>query len=725
MKRLLIFIILITLVLPAATYAAGGALSVDTTTKYDDMTKTYAEGYVPTISNGNANFVLPLKCSDSSVMSITVTPVIGTGDDTPFSYGNYEFDVTRASDTEAFVIRLSLPLKFERVNGTYPVIFKLRYTDSSANVNTQDYPVYLTIRDGDDPNAPAPPDPVIISGQLYIDSSHLYTGMSKTYTNGYTPTVQNGSVNIVLPLLGTTYDNKVTITADLGATAGSPFVFSNYAQTAIGSRSYLFSLNIPLMPGRINGSYPVVLNVSYLNAAGSASTQSFTVYVNITDGLNPDTPEQPPANQLNIDGASLYDGMDRTYAQGYVPKVSDGKVILVLPLVGSTYTGDVNLTANLGTTADSPFVFGNYSKSLHGDGRYVFTLEIPLSASRINGIYPVTLTAEYLDKAGTKVSQAFPVYVTITDGRALADPNAKPTVDVPQLFVSKCDVTPGTIGGNTEFTVNLTVSNIGSMSARGARLSYGSEAAGILPAQTNNNLLLGTIAGGGKKSVSIKFKTTSDVLAGVQSFSVTLDYGDIYGGTYNSVLKYLIEVTQPAKISYDPVSVPQSVVSGKSLSVPANVFNVGKSTLRNVTASISGAGLFPVSSAFLGDIKPGEAGNGTINVLVGMLSMTEGFTEDYGSTNGKYTITYTDDKGEQHTLENKFSTEITKPADDGSPDKDNPAKKPAFQWWITILIAFGIISIIVSSVVVSKVIRTSQIQLRSNVFAEKSKKDQI
>ncbi len=76
-----------------------------------------------------------------------------------------------------------------------------------------------------------------------------------------------------------------------------------------------------------------------------------------------------------------------------------------------------------------------------------------------------------------------------------------------------------------------------------------------------------------------------------------------------------------------------------------NIFNLGKSTLRNVTASISGAGLFPVSSAFLGDIKPGEAGNGTINVLVGMLSMTEGYTDDYGRTNGKYTITYTDDKG--------------------------------------------------------------------------------
>jgi hypothetical protein len=720
MKKLLIFIIIIIIGLPVRAYAAGGTLNIDTATRYDGMTRTYAEGYVPTVSGGSANFILPLKCPDTSIMSITVTPVIGTDDKTPFSYGNYEFDVTRSSAIETFVIRLSLPLKPNRFNGTYPVVFRVRYTDSSSNVSTQEYPIYLTIDDGIDPNAP---DPVIISSQLCIDSSHLYPGMAKTYANGYMPIVQNNSVSIVLPLQGATYDNKVMMTAELGDPAGTPFIYSNYAQTATGAGAYLLSLDIPLLPGRINGSYPVVLNVSCLNAAGSPTTQTFTVYVNITDGKSPDPVEKPPVGQLNIDGSTLYDGMDKTYAQGYVPKVTDGKVTIVLPLIGSTYSGDVSLTADLGPAAGSPFTFGNYGKSLHGDGCYVFTLEIPLSDTRINGIYPVALNVEYLDSAGSKATQAFPVYVTIADGQEPADPNAKPIAEVPQLFVSKCVVTPDTISGDMEFSVDLTVSNIGNISARGARLSYGSEAAGIMPAQTNNNLLLGTITSGAGKSVKIKFKTTADVLAGAQSFSIILDYGDIYGSTYNSVLKYLIKVTQPAEISYDPVSIPQSVVSGGTVPVPVNIFNTGKSTLRNVTVSISGAGLFPVSSAFLGDIKPGEAGNGTINLLVGMLSMTPGYTDDYGSTNGKCTIIYTDDKSKQHKIENKFSTEIIKPADDGESDKDNPAEEPAFQWWITILVAFAIISVVVSITVVSKVMRASQMQLRPGIMPEKNKND--
>ena len=45
-----------------------------------------------------------------------------------------------------------------------------------------------------------------------------------------------------------------------------------------------------------------------------------------------------------------------------------------------------------------------------------------------------------------------------------------------------------------------------------------------------------------------------------------------------------MHVTQPAEMSYDSVSLPREVTAGETISLPANVFNIGKSTLRNVTA---------------------------------------------------------------------------------------------------------------------------------------------
>ena len=426
------------------------------------------------------------------------------------------------------------------------------------------------------------------------------------------------------------------------------------------------------------------------------------------------TPEPTPvADKLIIDSWNLYDGMDRTYQQGYVPRIVNGCCYIIFPLIGETYDGKVTVTADLGATADSPFVFGNYSQTATGWGRYVFMFEIPLVKGRINGSYPVTLKADYLDVLGQQKQQSFTLYVTVTDGKNPPDPNDVPKQEVekPELFISACEINPNTVTGGDGFTATVTIDNIGAIRARSVRLSYGSEAAGIIPADTNSAMHLENIASGESATVSFALRTTGDVLAGEQPFYVTLDYVDLYGGVYTSTRTFLVHVTQPAKMSCDPVSLPKEVTAGETISLPANVFNIGKSTLRNVTVNLSGAGLFPTSSVFLGDIQPGQAGYGEMKVFVGMLSMTEGYTESYGKTSAVYTVTYTDDAGETHTAEQQLSTEIKQPViagekTDAEKQAEEEQKRAMSQWWISALAAFAVIAIIVAITVVAGVMRT-------------------
>lgn len=427
---------------------------------------------------------------------------------------------------------------------------------------------------------------------------------------------------------------------------------------------------------------------------------------------NPTAEPTPVVDQLIIDSRNLYEGMDRTYAQGYVPRIVNGRAYIILPLLGETYDGKVTVTADLGATADSPFIFGNYSQTVGGWGRYVFALEIPLVSERINGSYPVTLKADYLDVLGQQKQQSFTVYVTVTDGKNPPDPNDVPKQEVekPELFISECTVDPGTVGGEEEFSVSVTIDNIGSIRARSVRLSYGSEAAGIIPAETNSAMHLENISSGKSEAVSFNLRTTKDVLAGEQPFYITLDYVDLYGGVYTNTRTFLVHVTQPAEMSYDSVSLPREVTAGETISLPANVFNIGKSTLRNVTVNLSGAGLYPTSSVFLGDIQPGQAGYGEMKVFVGMLSMTEGYTESYGRTSAVYTISYTDDAGEAHTVEQQLSTEIKQPVIAGEKTEaerkaEEEQKRAMSQWWVSALVAFAIISIVVALIVVGKFTR--------------------
>lgn len=425
------------------------------------------------------------------------------------------------------------------------------------------------------------------------------------------------------------------------------------------------------------------------------------------------TPEPTPvADKLIIDSWSLYDGMDKTYQQGYVPRIVNGCCYIIFPLIGETYDGKVTVTADLGATADSPFVFGNYSQTAAGWGRYVFMFEIPLVKGRINGSYPVTMKADYLDVLGQQKQQSFTVFVTVADGKNPPDPNDVPKQEVekPELFISACEINPNTVGGDGEFSVNVKIDNIGSIRARSVRLTYGSEAEGILPYDTNNAILLDNIASGEGAEAEFKMRTTKDVIAGSRAFFITLDYVDLYGGVYTATRQFLVNVTQPAEMTYDSISLPKSVTAGETFTLPANVFNVGKSPLRNVTVNLTGAGLFPTSSVFLGDIQPGQAGYGELKVFVGMLSMTEGYTESYGKTTGVYTVTYTDDAGETHTAEQQLSTEIKQPViagekTDAEKQAEEEQKRAMSQWWISALAAFAVIAIIVAVIVVSKFAR--------------------
>ena len=446
-----------------------------------------------------------------------------------------------------------------------------------------------------------------------------------------------------------------------------------------------------------------------------AETETPTITPNPTPEPTPQP--TPVVEQLIIDSWNLYDGMDKTYGAGYVPRVVNGCCYIIFPLIGETYDGKVTVTADLGATADSPFVFGNYSQTAAGWGRYVFMFEIPLVKGRIHGSYPVTLKADYLDVLGQQKQQSFTLYVTISDGKNPPDPNDVPKQEVekPELFISNCIITPDTVNGEEIFTAEVTIDNIGTIRARSVRLSYGSEAAGIIPADTNNAMHLENIASGESATVSFALRTTGDVLAGEQPFYVTLDYVDLYGGVYTNTRTFLVHVTQPAKMSCDPVSLPKEITAGETISLPANVFNIGKSPLRNVTVNLTGAGLFPTSSVFLGDIQPGQAGYGEMKVFVGMLSMTEGYTESYGKTSAVYTVTYTDDAGEAHTAEQQLSTEIKQPILDGEKtDAEKQAeeeqKRAMSQWWISALAAFAVIAIIVAVIVVSKFTRMMKVR---------------
>ena len=229
----------------------------------------------------------------------------------------------------------------------------------------------------------------------------------------------------------------------------------------------------------------------------------------------------------------------------------------------------------------------------------------------------------------------------------------------------------------------------------------------LIPTEQNNIQLLGNLAKGEEVESSFAMSVSRDAVAGLQNFEVIVSCRDAYGGDYSLARSFTVQVNRPPEVNYDKPALEKSVIAGTTLTLPANVFNTGKSILRNVTVALEGNGFFPSSSVFLGDILPGEAGYGQMNVFVGMMSDPEG-NGYYGNAQAEYTITYTDDMGQENTIAQTLKTQIREPVPEPTPTPDpeqTQKTQAAGQWWFSVLAALAILTIIISWIVTTRVIR--------------------
>ncbi len=479
------------------------------------------------------------------------------------------------------------------------------------------------------------------------------------------------------------------------------------------------------------------------------------------------------AGLLSIDNTNVYPGMNKSYSEGYIPSVDNGTATVILPLTisdPSKIKSDINLTVGLGDAASSPFVFGNYDKKIQvtsGSGPYIVTLTLPMVADRTMGRYPVTITASYAADDGsgtpTAVSQAFTVYVTVSDGK---DPNATPTpsptvsaeapLPQPKIIIKNHTLTPEDVLAGSSFDLEVTLLNTSdSQAVQNITVTAKGETADLVPLEDTGSAYIKRIGSGKTADFHTKMQVRQDAKAGAQKVLIGVEYENGKATAFTANYEIIVQVSQPIRLKYDKPSIPQNVNAGDTISIALNMMNMGKSTLYNVRCALDAPGLIPEGSAYLGNMDAGTSKSGDITVLVGTLDMSsdsgqtalpsseinqgnapaaqaapvavaaakqaaiaasevkpasggaeqapaaqddnsappEGGAGNYGPTQGKITITYEDQNGKEYNEEIDISTTIEPPVIPAI-GSDNPeeAETPdtVSQWWISVLIAGGI-----------------------------------
>ena len=391
---------------------------------------------------------------------------------------------------------------------------------------------------------------------LAIDDQNTYEGMEKPYKSGYTPTVKDGKVTVVLPLKAEENLGKLTVTPNLGDPATAPFVFRNYQKTVTVSEQevngtketrkvYYIRFDFTLTKSRTNGTYPVVIDVQ-----GQDISQSFTSYVTITDGKEPNTGEEIPAV-----------AEPKPESQPILI-VSDSTISPETPEAGGAFTVDVKITntsekkavqnMTVTVTTDNPMISleepsNTFYYEKFGKGH---TETLPLhflaEASTPPGKYTITLTMNYDNSDATTLTSTGIVQVEVVQPMRVE-------LTLPQIpeSVSAGDTLPFSfqfmnLGRGSVYNVRCEI-DVPGLIPTGAAFAGNMEAGTSITADVN--VFIGT------KDMSEGSEETEKY--GYTTGNITLIYEDENGKEYSEDFEISTNISEPVITTVSDENVQQ------------------------------------------------------------------------------------------------------------------------------------------------------------------------
>ena len=423
----------------------------------------------------------------------------------------------------------------------------------------------------------------------------------------------------------------------------------------------------------------------------------------------PSVPEAPAT--LSIDNQNIYEGMDKSYSEGYVPRVSGGYATVVIPLIcdGELEGNRLCASVNLGDSMSMPFVCKNYEKtvSLSAESLYLVSFSLELKWDRVNGNYPVSVNISAIDKNGNAIQETITVYIVINDGK---DPNAKeeePEEEIvltPKVLVQSYECVAITDDGETaiikagdKIKVKVTLVNTsGTESLKNITVTANATTDNFILQSVSDTIYINSVGAGATFDVIYEYETKTDMPAGQYNIGISYDFAYGKGMSSAGSGNARVTITQPLEMELSITQIPSKAVISDTVSVGVQAINLSRAKAYNVRAVIEADGFSPMGTIFIGDVDGGMSAEGLGQVTV--TGLTKG-NFSYGQTKGTVTFYYEDADGNELTEVKNFTTTIESPfSGKAKTEEDNPT-----QWWLIMAVIVVIIATAVTVVVIKKI----------------------
>lgn len=624
----------------------------------------------------------------------------------------------------------------------------IQETVQSETESTQATTTAVTVPTTIPVTAPTITEPVILEEQgplLEIDLENKYKGMVKSYQDGYTPTVVDGTLRITIPLLKKgDIQGPIDVQLD-GLPAGIPedkLLLQQINMETISLEGgvlvenvFLLNFEIPISDSITPGAYPVQLKITdfvLTEPIEIAFPQTITIpqpqettptepeetEPEQTQPTEPTIPEIPTV--LEIDSSHIYSGMDTAYEDGYLPRIEDGIMHIVLPLrcSGALWDNKLDAAVSLDSSASSPFVVENLQKTFYLESIipenstepqdiYLVSFDILLAEGRRNGTYPVTINASGFDYKGSPIKTTFTLYITITDGKV--DKPVVSQVDTPTaepvVYISKTVIEPEAIQAGKSFTMTVTLKNsITTKFVRNMLVTVDTGNVQIDLEEDSNIFPVDRIDAGGEVELTVHFSTDTSLPSGKYPITFSFKYDSSKTLNLSSTGASVVEIKQPANMELVMPRFSTSVSAGETVPMSFQVMNMGRSAMFNVRCVVSGFGFAPSNTGYIGTMGAGTSANTKVDLYIIPLNASEGNENgpQYGQTTGTVTLIYEDEAGQEYQQETTFDTTVNRPVVElpENNTEEEEEERRVGSWWISVGIMAVLLAGAISAIMV-------------------------
>jgi len=403
--------------------------------------------------------------------------------------------------------------------------------------------------------------------------------------------------------------------------------FTRYISSFTGDIVYSIPITIPA--NTAPGIYPLPITVTYESPSGGGGSASATVYIKITNNLR-----QPQLKLLGIqtEADKLKAGTSQVVKLN-LKNESDIPIYSInLRLSGFSTDG-----INLDNWPDTQFVTSMEAGELH-------PVEFRLQAGgkMESGIYPLDLAIEFKDQYDLKYTQEQKVYVPVAGKGDTGEL-------VPRILLENYFLGTDYVQAGQTFPLTLVFRNTSETSpVRNIKVSLSSEGDIFSPVGSSNSFYFAEIPPQGTAEHTIYLHPQVTAEHRVYNLTARIDYQDEDGNKLEEQETISLPVVKETKLVISDVIVPAEAYPGSPTSISLDLYNTGRSPIRNLMITTEGDFEVQNAALFIGTLEAGRDDYYDATII----------PRQEGELTGKVILTYEDELGNPYQLEKSFTLNV-------------------------------------------------------------------